>query len=149
MKKQLTTQEKYKKKALTLDIISYSGFPVAFGVLLAIRGKAWFSGGITSSVQIGVGFMLALVVFILAILKKVEYLKGIWGWLLALGITYLLRTIINELWIIVLALTIAEFVYWILTAPREEAHKQCTIAKDTEVQEKVKKDLAEEYNGRV
>lgn len=149
MKKQLTTQEKYKKKALTLDIISYSGFPAAFGVLLAIRGKAWFSGGITSSVQIGVGFVLALVVFVLAVLKKIEYLKGIWGWLLALGITYLLRTIINELWIIVLALTCAEFVYWILTTPREQAHKELEVAKDTQIQEKVKQDIQEEYNGRV
>ncbi len=149
MKKELTTQEKYKRKALTLDIVSYSGFPIAFGVLLAIRGKAWFSGGITSSVQIGVGFVLALVVFVLAVMKKIEYLKGIWGWFLALGITYLLRTIINELWIIVLALTCAEFLYWILTTPREEAHKQCSIAQDTTIQEKVKKDLAEEFNGRV
>lgn len=149
MKKQLTTQEKYKKKALTLDIISYSGFPVAFGVLLAIRGKTWFSGGITSSVQIGVGFVLALVVFVLAVLKKIEYLKGIWGWLLALGITYLLRTIINELWIIVLALTCAEFIYWILTTPREQAHKELEVAKDTQIQEKVKQDIQEEYNGRV
>ena len=149
MKKELTTQEKYKRKALTLDIVSYSGFPIAFGVLLAIRGKAWFSGGITSSVQIGIGFVLALVVFVLAVMKKIEYLKGIWGWFLALGITYLLRTIINELWIIVLALTCAEFLYWILTTPREEAHKQCSIAQDTTIQEKVKKDLAEEYNGRV
>lgn len=149
MKKQLTTQEKYKKKALTLDILSYSGFPAAFGVLLAIRGKAWFSGGITSSVQIGVGFVLALVVFVLAVLKKIEYLKGIWGWLLALGITYLLRTIINELWIIVLALTCAEFIYWILTTPREQAHKELEVAKDTQIQEKVKQDIQEEYNGRV
>ena len=149
MKKELTTQEKYKRKALTLDIVSYSGFPIAFCVLLAIRGKAWVSGGITSSVQIGVGFVLALVVFVLAVMKKIEFLKGIWGWFLALGITYLLRTIINELWIIVLALTCAEFLYWILTAPREEAHKQCSIAQDTTIQEKVKKDLAEEYNGRV
>lgn len=149
MKKELTTQEKYKRKALTLDIASYSGFPIAFGVLLAIRGKAWFSGGVTSSVQIGIGFVLALVVFVLAVMKKIEYLKGIWGWFLALGITYLLRTIINELWIIVLALTCAEFLYWILTAPREEAHKELDVAKDTTVQEKVKRDITEEYSGRV
>lgn len=147
--KNLTIQQRYKRKALALDIISYGSFPVAFGILLAFRAQDWFSKGTASSVDIGIGFGLALVVFVLACLKKVSYLKGIWGWFLALGITYFLRAIINELWVIVLALTCAQFIFWLLGSMRNEAHKACELVKDTTIQEKVKRDLSNEYTGRV
>jgi hypothetical protein len=122
--------------------------------LTAFRYKDWFAmteGSVKSGIQIGFGFVLALIVFILAIMKKTSFLKGIWGWVLALGITFCLRSIINELWLILLAITCAEMVFTVLADPLENAEEQLKIARDTGLQEAVKKDIENEekhYSGR-
>lgn len=147
--------KKYKKKVFWLSFFSYAPFPVAIGTLTAFRFDEWFQitentpAVVNSRVQIGFGFILALIVFVLAILKKTSFLKGIWGWLLALAITFCLRTIINELWLILLALTSAELIFTILSTPLENAREQLKLAKDTTLQEEVKKDVVEtHYSGR-
>lgn len=148
-------KKKYKAKKTWLGIGKWCGFPIAIGVLTAFRWKEWFQvseTGVEASgvrVQIGIGFVMALIIFVLVVMKKTSFLKGVWGWILALGITYCLRTIINELWLILLALTMAEIVYTIISPYYDAAVKQYGLVKDTELEEKVKKDVSEEYSGRV
>jgi F0F1-type ATP synthase assembly protein I len=155
MAKKLTTTQKYKKKVSLLKFFSYAPFPLSIGILTAFRFRSWFAITETTAIasgarlQIGFGFILALIVFVLAVMKKVSFLKGIWGWILALAITFCLRSIINELWLILLALTSAEFIYTILESPLKTAEEQLKIARETNIQETVKKDITEEkYNGR-
>lgn len=149
------TKKKYKNKKTWLGITEWAGFPISMGILIGLRFKTWFQVSETSAeasrvrVQIGIGFVMALIVFVLVIMKKTNFLKGIWGWILALGITYYLRTIINELWLILLALTIAELLYTIINPYYEDACKQYELVKDTTIQEQVKHDITEEYSGRV
>lgn len=155
MSKAKTLKQRYREKVGWLRFGSYAPFPLALGTLTAFRFKEWFNvsdsgaSAVTTRVQIGIGFVLALVIFVLIVLKKSSYLKGIWGWVLALGITYCLRTIINELWLILIAMTAAEIVCELLKSPLEDAERQYALVRDTVTQEKVKREIADEYSGRV
>lgn len=149
-------KKKAHRKVVLLKFFSYFPFPLSFGILTAFRYKDWFQisentqSVVDTRVQIGFGFILAMIVFILVILKKVAYLKGIWGFVLALAITFCLRTIINELWLILLAITGAEIVYTILKSPLEQAEKEYELVKNTVIEEKVKTEITKDthYSGR-
>lgn len=137
-------KNKYKKQYYLLSVISWGLYLIGFIVLLATRGNIWFKT-IEDGLRVSIGFILALVCFLIIVFKKSAILKGSFGIFMSFAIVMCLKSIVNELWLILLVLLVCSLIQSCLKQPLEKAKKRYELCEDTVIQEEVKK----EYSGRV
>lgn len=129
-----------------LQALAFVGLLTPFFLLLLIRKDVYFSTATdTLKISLGViiGIAYALILVIKAISEVNKYVKPLIALVVFTIITYLFKSIINDLFIILLTLVIGYLIFLILMTIASKLIDDGKEYKKTFIREKAKRDYAE------